>query len=94
MIFVIFFYTEQLNSDFVTFLLDYIESSPQSDEEERVQDHFMTLILSYNLQFQDSDNNIVLESLQSRNDAKVFTEKLLLLLNREGTHLLSCFIYS
>lgn len=71
----------------MTFLLDFIETTPESDDEERVQEHFMTLILSYNLQFQDSDNNIVLESLQSRNDAKVFTEKLLLLLNREGTYL-------
>ncbi|XP_077292148.1 NCK-interacting protein with SH3 domain [Arctopsyche grandis] len=74
---------EQLDADFVSFLLDLIETIAEVDEDEHVPDQFITLILAYNLQFQDPDNNFVLEALQSRNDAKIFTEKLLLLLNRE-----------
>ena len=43
----------------------------------------MGLICSYNLQFEQASDNLVLQSLGKADNAKIFTEKLLLLLNRE-----------
>ena len=77
-------YTEkQLGGSLVTFLLEKIENSSERDIEEDLADIFMGLIASYNLQFESPADNIVLKYLGKANNAKVFTEKLLLLLNRE-----------
>merc|ERR1719397_918063 len=46
-------------------------------------DVFMGLLTSYNLQFEKTEENIVLQCLARSTSAKIFTEKLLLLLNRE-----------
>ncbi|XP_024939719.1 NCK-interacting protein with SH3 domain isoform X2 [Cephus cinctus] len=73
---------EQLGGDFVSFLVDLIETPPDTDMEDQIPDLFLHLILSYNLQFTSSEN-IVLNSLKERSVAKTFTEKILLLLNRE-----------
>lgn len=74
---------EQLGSDFISFLLDLIETPPDTDLEDQIPDLFINLILSYNLQFTSSEN-IVLNALRERTVAKTFTEKILFLLNREG----------
>lgn len=75
---------EQLGPDFIGFLLDLIEESPDTDLEDQIPDLFTNLILSYNLQFNlKSTENIFLIGLNERNSAKNFTEKILLLLNRE-----------
>lgn len=69
----------------MTFLLSLIESPPETDIEEQIPDVFLTLILSYNLQFSaEVTNNVVVDSVASRSVAKNFTEKVLILLNREG----------
>ena len=73
----------QLGDRLVTFLLDNIESSADKDVEDDLADTFMGLLASYNLQFQSTSDNIVLKCLSSASNAKIFTEKLLLLLNRE-----------
>ncbi|XP_012282420.1 NCK-interacting protein with SH3 domain [Orussus abietinus] len=73
---------EQLGTDFVVFLLDLIENPPDTDLEDQIPDLFLNLILSYNLQFTNSEN-IVLTALKERTQAKTFTEKILFLLNRE-----------
>lgn len=78
-----FIITEQLGSDFITFILDLIENPPDMDLEDQIPDLFVNLILSYNLQFTNSEN-IVLNALKERTVAKNFTEKILLLFNREG----------
>lgn len=75
--------TEQLGSDFISFLLDLIETPPDTDLEDQIPDLFVNLILSYNLQFTTSEN-IVLHALRERTVAKIFTEKILFLFNREG----------
>lgn len=77
------FITEQLGPDFITFILDLIENPPDMDLEDQIPDLFVNLILSYNLQFTNSEN-IVLNALKERTVAKNFTEKILLLFNREG----------
>ncbi|XP_017793381.1 PREDICTED: NCK-interacting protein with SH3 domain [Habropoda laboriosa] len=73
---------EQLGPDFITFILDLIENPPDMDLEDQIPDLFVNLILSYNLQFTNSEN-IVLNALKERTVAKSFTEKILLLFNRE-----------
>lgn len=78
-----FVLTEQLGSDFISFLLDLIETPPDTDLEDQIPDLFVNLILSYNLQFTTSEN-IVLNALRERTVAKTFTEKILFLFNREG----------
>ena len=83
-LFVLFLLSEHLGSDFIDFLLNHIENPPDTDVEDQVPDLFIALILSYNLQFKNSQDNVVVKSLSQRPVAKVFTEKILLLLNREG----------
>nr|XP_012146469.1 PREDICTED: NCK-interacting protein with SH3 domain isoform X2 [Megachile rotundata] len=73
---------EQLGPDFIAFILDLIENPPDMDLEDQIPDLFVNLILSYNLQFTNSEN-IVLNALKGRTVAKNFTEKILLLFNRE-----------
>lgn len=74
---------EQLGPDFISFLLDLIETPPDTDLEDQIPDLFINLILSYNLQFTTSEN-MVLNALRERTVAKTFTEKILFLFNREG----------
>lgn len=69
--------------DFIEFLFELIENPPDTDLDDQIPDLFVNLILSYNLQFMASEN-IVLNALKGRSNAKVFTEKILFLLNREG----------
>ncbi|XP_076168518.1 NCK-interacting protein with SH3 domain [Ptiloglossa arizonensis] len=73
---------EQLGPDFIAFILDLIENPPDMDLEDQIPDLFVNLILSYNLQFTNSEN-IVLNALKERTVAKIFTEKILFLFNRE-----------
>ncbi|XP_048510850.1 NCK-interacting protein with SH3 domain isoform X3 [Athalia rosae] len=74
--------TEQLGTDFIAFLLDLIENPPDTDMDDQIPELFLNLVLSYNLQFTTSEN-MVLNALKQRTVAKTFTEKILLLLNRE-----------
>jgi len=74
---------KQLGSSLITFLLSKIENPPELDTEEEIADAFMGLLASYNLQFEQPTDNIVLQCLAKSSNAKIFTEKLLLLLNRE-----------
>ncbi|XP_046735610.1 NCK-interacting protein with SH3 domain isoform X1 [Diprion similis] len=73
---------EQLGTDFIAFLLELIENPPDTDMDDQIPDLFLNLVLSYNLQFTTSEN-MVLNALKLRTVAKTFTEKILLLLNRE-----------
>ena len=70
--------------DFAIFLLELIENPPETDMDEQIPDLFLTLVLAYNLQFEDSFDNLLLNALETRDNAKTFCEKALLLLNREG----------
>ena len=72
---------QQLGASLVNFLLSKVEAEVEADE--ALADCFMGLIASYNLQFLETKDNIVLKCLGEVNTAKIFTEKLLLLLNRE-----------
>ena len=76
-------YFNQLGAGFVNFLLDYIEAPPTQDSGHEIPDVFVGLALSYNLQFPDVSTNVLVSCLSGRAGAKTYTEKVLLLLNRE-----------
>lgn len=80
-----------LNSGFINFLLEHIEATDQDVESERIVDGFIRLILSFNLHFELPEENIVMKVFAERGTAKTFTEKLLLMLNREGETVLLSF---
>ncbi|CAB3242387.1 unnamed protein product [Arctia plantaginis] len=74
---------EQLGEDFAEFVLELIENPPETDVDEQIPDLFLTLLLAYNLQFDNSYENLLLNALETRDIAKTFCEKVLLLLNHE-----------
>ncbi|KAH0552355.1 NCK-interacting protein with SH3 domain [Cotesia glomerata] len=83
---------EYLGVEFIAFLLDGIEDPPDTDLEDQIPDLFTNLILAYNLQFNfnatsnsnaNVNENIFMMALRERTNAKIFTQKILFLLNRE-----------
>ncbi|XP_061389219.1 NCK-interacting protein with SH3 domain [Musca vetustissima] len=70
---------DYLGVHFASFLLEIIEGN----NPEILVDMVISLVLAFNLQFNDSNHNVVVEAMQTLPSAKVFTEKILLLLNRE-----------
>lgn len=77
---------EQLGPAFVDFLLDLVEAPGPVGEQTGggdVGDVFIGLAMSYNLQFADVASNVLVARLAARASAKTWTEKVLLLLNRE-----------
>ncbi|XP_052757518.1 NCK-interacting protein with SH3 domain [Galleria mellonella] len=74
---------EQLGVEFAQFLLELIEDPPETDVDEQIPDLFLTLLLAYNLQFENPVDNLLLNALETRDNAKTFCEKILLILNRE-----------
>ncbi|XP_059505528.1 NCK-interacting protein with SH3 domain-like isoform X4 [Stegostoma tigrinum] len=73
---------EHLNSTFIQFLLDVIEEGLSSDSTDQLPDLFTNVLLSFNLHILVPTSNIIMRTLAKRENVKVFTEKLLLLLNR------------
>ncbi|XP_058444039.1 NCK-interacting protein with SH3 domain [Malaya genurostris] len=74
---------EHLRADFVIFLLNLIETPPETDVHNVLSDTMINLILSFNLQFENFTENVVLEAMEQIRTAKTFTEKILVLINRE-----------
>lgn len=74
---------EHLRSEFISFIINLIEN-PLDNEFQEIMDDLIYLILSFNLQFTDADDNVVIEAMQPLQCAKNFTEKILLLINRES----------
>lgn len=64
--------------------MSLIEEPPETDHNEIIPDIMLNLILAINLQYDEPKENLVLEALQQLRTAKIFTEKILLLVNREG----------
>lgn len=74
-----------MNLDFVIKILGYIEDDElKSPNEEKKTECMINLLLSYNLQFSSTESNIILIGLAQRENAKVLTENLLILLNTES----------
>jgi len=75
---------EYMNLDFVTKILNDIEdNNHKSPNDEKKTECLINLLLSYNLQFSKIESNLTLTGLAKRDNAKVLTENLLILLNTE-----------
>ncbi|XP_068159175.1 NCK-interacting protein with SH3 domain isoform X2 [Drosophila tropicalis] len=70
---------DYLGVHFASFLLEIVEGN----NPEVLVDMVIALILAFNQQFGEHTYNVIIEAMQNLPTAKVFTEKLLLLLNRE-----------
>ncbi|XP_017034871.1 NCK-interacting protein with SH3 domain isoform X2 [Drosophila kikkawai] len=70
---------DYLGVHFASFLLEIVEGN----NPEHLVDMVIALILAFNQQFSEHTFNVIIEAMQNLPSAKVFTEKLLLLLNRE-----------
>ncbi|XP_027693001.1 NCK-interacting protein with SH3 domain isoform X3 [Vombatus ursinus] len=73
---------EHLSAHFVQFLLDVVEDGLPSDTTDQLPDLFVNLLLAFNLHIPDPENNVIMTTVSKRSNVKIFTEKLLLLLNR------------
>lgn len=73
---------EQLDAEFVRLLLRLIETPPTTDLTEVLPDSMTSLLLSFNLQFETTEN-CVMDAMKTVDTAKTLTEKLLMLINRE-----------
>ncbi|XP_063220969.1 NCK-interacting protein with SH3 domain isoform X2 [Bacillus rossius redtenbacheri] len=76
-------HNDHLGISFVDFIINLIEMDLISDEDEQLCDVMLNLLLSYNLQFTSAVDNLVMKTLEKWTVVKNFTEKTLLLLNRE-----------
>ncbi|XP_059615007.1 NCK-interacting protein with SH3 domain [Phlebotomus argentipes] len=74
---------EHFGKDFLLFVLNIIECPPATDINEILPDVMINLVLSFNLQFDHFANSVVLDAFREMRSAKTFTEKLLMLINRE-----------
>lgn len=74
---------DQWSTEFITEVLDMIEDPPSCDTEDQVPDALVNVVLSFNQHFTDPDQNIVMDALKDNPNRKNFSEKLMLLINRE-----------
>ena len=74
---------EMLGGEFVSFLLETLEHPPV-DVSDDTGDLLLTVLLALNLQYSLPADNLLLLTLRQRDSARVFTEKVMLLFNREG----------
>ncbi|KAJ8360991.1 hypothetical protein SKAU_G00175160 [Synaphobranchus kaupii] len=73
---------EQLNGTFVQFLLEVIENGLPSDSTEQLPDLSVNLLLAFNLHLKAPDTNVIMQALIRKQNVKILSEKILLLLNR------------
>ncbi|XP_028907300.1 NCK-interacting protein with SH3 domain [Ornithorhynchus anatinus] len=73
---------EHLNSQFVQFLLDVIEDGLPSDTTDQLPDLFINVLLAFNLHIPVPEHNVIMTTVSKHPNVKIFTEKVLLLLNR------------
>lgn len=66
------------------FVMDIVEKSSEDDYQDQLSDVMIDLLLAFNLQFDDFADSLVLQAMRQVKSAKTFTEKILVLLNREG----------
>ncbi|KAG8193672.1 hypothetical protein JTE90_024035 [Oedothorax gibbosus] len=71
-----------ISNAFLHFLFDKLEEVVKEGDEDLGQ-NLLSIVLAFNLHFQNTQDNIVLATLKEMQSAQVLTEKLVLLLNRE-----------
>jgi len=82
---------EHMQVEFVLFMLNLIENPLEDDQTEFLSDVMINLLLAFNLQFDNFAENTILEAMQQIKTSKSFTEKILLLINREGLNFIHCW---
>lgn len=80
---------DHMKIEFVLFMLNLIENPLEDDQTEFLSDVMINLLLAFNLQFDNFSENTILEAMQQVKASKSFTEKILLLINREGAVILA-----
>ncbi|XP_059520829.1 NCK-interacting protein with SH3 domain [Myotis daubentonii] len=73
---------EHLGTPFAQFLLSVVEDGLPSDAAEQLPDLCTNLLLALNLHLPAPEQNVIMAALGQHANVKVFSEKLLLLLNR------------
>ncbi|XP_070789724.1 NCK-interacting protein with SH3 domain [Pituophis catenifer annectens] len=73
---------EHLNSQFIQFLIHVIEDGLPSDSTDQLPDLFINVLLAFNLHIPVPEHNVIMVTVKKHSNIKIFTEKLLLLLNR------------
>ncbi|CAH6777675.1 NCK-interacting protein with SH3 domain [Phodopus roborovskii] len=73
---------EHLGTPFAQFLLSIVEDGLPLDTTEQLPDLCMNLLLALNLHLTAPDQNVIMAALSKHTNVKIFSEKLLLLLNR------------
>ncbi|XP_054992246.1 NCK-interacting protein with SH3 domain [Sorex araneus] len=73
---------EHLGTPFAQFLLSIVEDGLPLDTTEQLPDLCMNLLLALNLHLPAPDQNVVMTALSKHANVRVFSEKLLLLVNR------------
>ncbi|KAH3717720.1 NCK-interacting protein with SH3 domain-like [Dreissena polymorpha] len=74
---------DHLNAEFVQFLFNNIENPASGEHEDQLSDLVVNLVLAFNLHFYVPSKNLVLQVMEERKTVKVFSEKILLLFNRD-----------
>ena len=75
---------DQLNEDFFLHILHLIESPPSDQFEDDAVDLLISFVLAFNLHLTAIDTNIILRALASCGTPKVFTERMMVWINRGG----------
>ncbi|XP_054537804.1 NCK-interacting protein with SH3 domain isoform X3 [Pan troglodytes] len=73
---------EHLGTPFAQFLLNIVEDGLPLDTTEQLPDLCVNLLLALNLHLPAADQNVIMAALSKHANVKIFSEKLLLLLNR------------
>ncbi|XP_076985498.1 NCK-interacting protein with SH3 domain isoform X2 [Tamandua tetradactyla] len=73
---------EHLGTPFAQFLLNIVEDGLPLDTTEQLPDLCVNLLLALNLHLPAPDQNVIMAALSKHANVKIFSEKLLLLLNR------------
>nr|XP_010335378.1 NCK-interacting protein with SH3 domain isoform X2 [Saimiri boliviensis boliviensis] len=73
---------EHLGTPFAQFLLSIVEDGLPMDTTEQLPDLCVNLLLALNLHLPAPDQNVIMAALSKHTNVKIFSEKLLLLLNR------------
>ncbi|XP_042521896.1 NCK-interacting protein with SH3 domain [Dipodomys spectabilis] len=73
---------EHLGTPFAQFLLSIVEDGLPLDTTEQLPDLCVNLLLALNLHLPAPDQNVIMAALSTHSNVKIFSEKLLLLVNR------------
>ncbi|XP_049633306.1 NCK-interacting protein with SH3 domain [Suncus etruscus] len=73
---------DHLGTPFAQFLLSIVEDGLPLDTTEQLPDLCVNLLLALNLHLQAPDQNVIMTALSKHANVKIFSEKLLLLVNR------------